>query len=244
MDTLRRGAVETGATFSTASRSDPWPRPTVAGSRLRRPRRPGHRRPLLQRHRHLRRGVPGPPDRPRLRGVAAHGAGGANVWTHDLLHGLLPGPRQHPQAPAPAGHLPGGDPPPTRVGAHAGELLEDLGVSANKIHSTTDRDLLNDNTDLIEAAARLMADLPARRLDATIEAPVRSKLAIDVRTAHLERLDAYLGGRPIGSWDITDNRCLFEIDSAMAGHEPLLYGWKVTTATSLPPCGSSKISSA
>ena len=155
-------------------------------------------------------------------GVSQHtGAGGANVWTHDLLHGLLrarntilkPLPQQATFRVAIRRT--------TRVGAHAGELLEDLGVSATKTHHTTDRDLLNDNTDLIEAAARLMADQPTRRLDATIEHRA-DKLAIDVRTAHLERLDAYLDARPIGSWDITNNRCLFEINSATARHEPLL----------------------
>jgi len=49
----------------------------------------------------------------------------------------------------------------TRVGAHAGELLEDLGVTADTTHDTTDRDLLHDNTDLLKAAACRASDFVA-----------------------------------------------------------------------------------
>jgi cytosine/adenosine deaminase-related metal-dependent hydrolase/C-terminal processing protease CtpA/Prc len=155
-------------------------------------------------------------------GVSEHtGAGGANVWTHDLLHHLLrtrnaiikPLPRQATFRVAVRRT--------TRVGPHAGQLLEDLGVRATTTHAITDHDLLADNKDLIEAAARLMAGKPVRQLDATFESR-GDTVAVDVRTAHLDRLDAYLDNRPIGSWNITNNQCSFDIDVATARHHPLL----------------------
>ena len=149
------------------------------------------------------------------------GAGGANVWSHDLLHRLL---RDGDAILKP---LPGQATfrvairRTTRIGAHAGELLEDLGVSTPNVHAVTENDLLHDNADLIEAAARLIAGIPVRRLDATIERGPTT-LAVDVQTASLERLDAYVDGRPIGSWPITGNRCRFELEDTTAGHERLL----------------------
>jgi hypothetical protein len=154
-------------------------------------------------------------------GVAAHtGAGGANVWTHELLHDLLPGryavlkplPRKATFRVAIRRTM--------RVGAHAGELLEDVGVAATTIHPITERDLLHDNPDLIEAAARLIAAEPVRRLKATFKRR-GERLAVHVETAQLDRLDAYLDGRPIGSWDITDDHCDFEIHPT-ATPKPLL----------------------
>jgi hypothetical protein len=109
----------------------------------------------------------------------------------------------------------------TRVGAHAGELLEDLGVASDKIHPVTVNDLLNDNEDLVEAAATLMRGHPARRLEADVE-PTAEGLTIQVRSANLDRVDAYIDQRPVGSQDVLKDRCLFRVPHAVAGHSAQL----------------------
>ena len=86
-------------------------------------------------------------------GVAERtGAGGANVWTQFLFRELLPA-RNNPLKELPRGaSFRVAVRRTTRVGLHASELLEDLGVAAKTVHPITDRDLLEDDRDLIEAA--------------------------------------------------------------------------------------------
>ena len=155
-------------------------------------------------------------------GVAGHtGAGGANVWTHALLRQLLharnailePLPRQASFRVAVRRT--------TRVGAHAGELLEDLGVASDTIHPITIDDLLHDNQDLIEAAAQLVRGQPVRALDARVET-TRTGLTIQVRASHLDRVDAYLDQRPIGSEDLHDDACSFTVGGDVTGRNPLV----------------------
>jgi C-terminal processing protease CtpA/Prc len=81
------------------------------------------------------------------------GAGGANVWTYDLFSNLLNFPS-----------LPKGVQfrtairRSTRVGEKAGVPLEDLGVRPDRIHKKTRRDILNDNVDMIAAAAQMLVN--------------------------------------------------------------------------------------
>jgi hypothetical protein len=84
-------------------------------------------------------------------GTAARtGAGGANVWTHDLLRLWLPDEIE--QLPAGTGfrialrRV-------TRVRKHEGVPLEDLGVEADVVHRLTKRDITDGNHDLISTAA-------------------------------------------------------------------------------------------
>lgn len=79
----------------------------------------------------------------------ATGAGGANVWTHDLLRSLVPDALR--PLPASAG---------LRVALRRatradGSPLEDLGVVPGTVHRPTRRDL-RDNGDLFDAAAALL----------------------------------------------------------------------------------------
>lgn len=90
----------------------------------------------------------------QILGVAGRtGAGGANVWTHDLLRLWLPD--QLDQLPAGTGfrialrRV-------TRVRANEGVPLEDLGVQPDALHRLTRRDLTDGNHDLLSAAARLV----------------------------------------------------------------------------------------
>jgi C-terminal processing protease CtpA/Prc len=85
-------------------------------------------------------------------GTAAHtGAGGANVWTHDLLRLWLP--EEVDQLPAGTGFRVALR-RVTRSRNNEGIPLEDLGVEADSIHPLTKRDITDSNYDLISAAAR------------------------------------------------------------------------------------------
>jgi C-terminal processing protease CtpA/Prc len=87
-------------------------------------------------------------------GTAAHtGAGGANVWTYDLLRlwleDTLPAPPMGAGFRVALRRV-------TRAGANIGVALEDLGVAADAVHPPTRRDVTEHNQDLIAAAAALL----------------------------------------------------------------------------------------
>jgi hypothetical protein len=79
------------------------------------------------------------------------GAGGANVWPYEFFQGL-PGFSGLPQGV----NFRTAVRRSTRVGPRAGVPLEDLGVVPDQRHRMTRRDILQNNTDLIEHAAQLL----------------------------------------------------------------------------------------
>jgi C-terminal processing protease CtpA/Prc len=88
-------------------------------------------------------------------GTAEHtGAGGANVWTHELLRLRLPDM---------LGDLPAGAGlrvalrKSHRTGSNVGVPLEDLGVQADEVHRLTRRDITEHNQDLLASAVDLLA---------------------------------------------------------------------------------------
>lgn len=85
-------------------------------------------------------------------GTAGHtGAGGANVWTHELLQVWLP----ETLAPLPNGAgFRVALRRATRTRAKVGIAIEDLGVAADIIHTLTRRDITSRNEDLLADAAR------------------------------------------------------------------------------------------
>jgi hypothetical protein len=92
-------------------------------------------------------------------GVGANtGAGGANVWSHQLLRALLEGTTLgESYQPMPGGaDLRVAVRRTLRVGPSAGDVLEDLGVEPAPIYRMTADDLLQGNRDLIAAAAELL----------------------------------------------------------------------------------------
>jgi Peptidase family S41 len=150
-------------------------------------------------------------------GVDANtGAGGANVWTHDLLSALLqlPAPAD-PETPYKA--LPNGAGMRVairrtlRVGEQSGTPVEDLGITPDSRHAMTKDDLLNANKDLINAAGQILKGMPVRRLSVTTN-QAGSTLDIQATTGGIMRLDAYVDGRPLKSVDISDGTHGFEID--------------------------------
>lgn len=103
------------------------------------------------------------------------GAGGANVWSYQLLQKLatLNGESLLEYLPLPDGadfHV--AIRRTVRVGLNAGDILEDLGVIPNRIHPMTKVDLLEDNQELLNTAAQTLFDWQAQR--PTVQQPNQS----------------------------------------------------------------------
>jgi peptidase S41-like protein len=132
------------------------------------------------------------------------GAGGANVWTQDLLKQLLEQPTPDPDSPYKT--LPKGAGMRVsirrtlRVGAFAGTPVEDLGVVPDERHQITRNDLLNANADLMDHAGKLLAGLTVRRLEVAA-ALNGSDLRLDLDVKNVDRADIYVDGRPRASVD-------------------------------------------
>jgi hypothetical protein len=62
-----------------------------------------------------------------------------------------------------------------------------------------------------------MAGHPARSLEADVERNAEGA-TIQVRSANLDRVDAYIDQRPIGSQDVLNGRCSFRVPHAVIGH--------------------------
>ena len=87
------------------------------------------------------------------------GAGGANVFTHELVRTVLEGPGSPIEALPKGANMRVAIRRTTRVGENAGLPLEDLGVVPDATHRLTRNDLLNGNLDLIDEGARILSGL-------------------------------------------------------------------------------------
>jgi Peptidase family S41 len=129
------------------------------------------------------------------------GAGGANVWTHDLLRQLF----GEPFEPLPKkATFRVSFRRTTRQGAAAGTPIEDLGIVPDAVHVMTEQDVLSGNPDLLHAATRMLAALPVRQLAATLGTVSGAELPVTLKTAGIDRVDAALDGRPMMSVDVHD----------------------------------------
>ncbi len=160
------------------------------------------------------------------------GAGGANVWTHGLLHQLmrLPSPPDtgSPYEPLPAGSAMRVSIRRTlRVHERAGTPLEDLGVEPDLRRDLTRNDLLNHNVDLIDFAAATLAAMPLRVLDAVARAAVGDVRHVDVTVDNLDRIDVFIDGRPDTSLDVSVGD--FVIDVPARAQTVRLEGWSEST---------------
>ena len=141
------------------------------------------------------------------------GAGGANVWRHDLLSDLVGGDSASPYEALPSNASMRVSIRRTlRVGASNGTILEDFGVVPNVLHPMTRDDLLNGNVDLLARAAEILDNQEARKLRATFESGSASELAIE--TVGIDRVDIYDGNRPMGSIDVEDGVTSVSLDAA------------------------------
>lgn len=149
-------------------------------------------------------------------GVDANtGAGGANVVTHDDLRAewvdgpLLPLPKGSEMRVALRRCL--------RVGARFGQPVEDLGVIPDEMHELTRQDLLEDNTDLMDAAGALLVGRTPRVLQVTAAAPIAGKRKLIVTTTAVASVDVYLDGRPVSTAATSDGSTDVSIPGGVAG---------------------------
>ena len=115
------------------------------------------------------------------------GAGGANVWTHELLNMVLPPNSGLQPLPMKAG-MRVAIRQCLRVGLRAGQLLEDLGVPPTATHLVTRADLLSDDHDLLRAAGKRLTSAKPRSIHITLGSLDSGKRAITILTRNLRRL--------------------------------------------------------
>jgi hypothetical protein len=122
------------------------------------------------------------------------GAGGANVLRHADLETDWAG--------GPLTPLPGGASMRVslrrtlRVGALAGQPVEDLGVVRDQAHRMTRDDLLHSNRDLLDSAGQILAQGTPRVFDAvlSLQGPM---LRIQLTTEQIGGVDVYVDDRPV-----------------------------------------------
>jgi Peptidase family S41 len=143
------------------------------------------------------------------------GAGGANVWTHDLLRQLFPG-RGSPLSKLPAAaSFRVAIRRTIRVGDRSGVPVEDLGVVPDEIHRITKADVLEANADLLARAGEILASLPAYALSLVVEEK-DGGIEVKATTKRLTRLDAWLDGRPLSTFDVTDGETAITVPAGSA----------------------------
>lgn len=164
----------------------------------------------------------------KILGVAAStGAGGANVWTHEILVNLLPAPNSPFQLPPRGASFRVAVRRSTRVGKRAGVLLEDLGVVPDELHRMTKDDVLNGNVDLIERATAILKEMPSYTLTAAIAAPANGGgPAVTATTKNVDRLDVYVDGRPRLTLDAADGDNRFDLPAGVTAAQLELRGYR------------------
>ncbi len=167
------------------------------------------------------------------------GAGGANVWTHELFKLLLdsppPGDGSGGGAPNPFVDLPAGAGfrasvrRTVRVGAQRGGTpVEDLGIVPDVPYRLSKADIVGANDDLMARAGALLAALPAYTL-ALADPPEKrpdGRVRLRLTTAGLDRVDVAFDDRPVTSLDVSDRTATHTLRPAAADPKRLdLNGW-------------------
>jgi hypothetical protein len=148
------------------------------------------------------------------------GAGGANVWGHELLLTILPA------ADSPFKPLPNNASfrvavrRCTRVGKRSGALVEDLGIVPDEVHRMTKRDVLNGNIDLINRAGEILATMPVQAVTAKVQ-NAGTLQKVDVTTKYVDRLDVFLNARPYRSSDVIDGTISIDLPPLMGDSNTL-----------------------
>jgi hypothetical protein len=127
------------------------------------------------------------------------GAGGANVWSHRLLQFLSANAADH------GGFrlLPQGADLRTairrtlRVGATAGELVEDFGIERDIPYSLTRDDVLHGNVDLVKTVVGKLGDLESHRI-----AVEKTKTGFLLESPGSDFVQVTASGRPVGTFDL------------------------------------------
>ena len=151
----------------------------------------------------------------------ATGAGGANVLGHgDLREGWTGGPLKP---------LPGGADMRVslrrtlRVGARAGQPVEDLGVKPDIDYEMTRDDLLHGNRDLLTKAGEILAAGTVRELRAELAGGQGREVEIDVTTRSVPSTDVYVNGRPRDSQPTPDGTTRFTVRVPASGNATIRF---------------------
>lgn len=139
------------------------------------------------------------------------GAGGANVWGHELLLTMLSKDSPFQGLPKKASFRVAVR-RCTRVGKRAGVLVEDLGVVPDEVHRVTRRDVLHGNVDLINRAGELLAAMPVQAVVAQVQSASNS-VKVEVTTKNVDRLDLFINTRPYRSLDVVDGTTPIDLPS-------------------------------
>jgi len=166
------------------------------------------------------------------------GAGGANVWTHELFRELFPGSEFPFRGLAEGATFRVAFRRTTRQGKAAGTPVEDLGIVPDAVHRMTVRDVLEGNQDLFAAAGRMLAELPVRRLTGTPGTPTAAGLPVTLATRGIDRVDVCVDGRPVLSVDVADGGSEVTLPRSAAGAETVelagFIGGKLVVRSRLP----------
>ena len=141
------------------------------------------------------------------------GAGGANVWTLDMIRTFL-------GQSAPLAALPKGAGMRVairrtlRVGDEAGTEMEDLGIEPDEVHPLTKDDLLKGNPDLLAHAVRLLdrqlSGAAARVFNVT-SAINGTEASLDVACTRVDYFEVTVDGRSQGSRDVTNDAAQIKV---------------------------------
>ncbi|MFG2985553.1 S41 family peptidase [Streptomyces sp. NPDC048258] len=154
------------------------------------------------------------------------GAGGANVWTHEDLVGLLEGDPHSPYVPLPKGAgMRVSIRRTLRVGANSGTPVEDLGITPDELHRMTRRDLLEGNADLLERAGEILKGLTPHAVSITDATPAGGALRLKVKAVNIDRLDVYLDQRPRASVDLSDGQADVTVQDAATAQSARVEGF-------------------
>jgi len=153
------------------------------------------------------------------------GAGGANVWKqNDILSGMNNNRTDDTNFQIKS--LPHGAAMRVslrrtlRVHKHEGMPLEDLGVipdasrydsKSTDVHKMTKQDVLDDNIDLINHAASILAKRPIYKISTEISFN-GNKLTVKSETENISTLDVYIDDRPQLSTDVQNNLTQFDLN--------------------------------
>ena len=133
------------------------------------------------------------------------GAGGGNIWWMKDLLEALPAAQDFPFRP-----LPGGADMSIvirrllRVGRSAGIPLEDYGVIPDQQHAVTRNDIMNEDADLMDAAAGLLGQGVPRRFDVVLS-EAGGELTASFAVLGIDRADVDVDGRPRLTVDLGGN---------------------------------------
>lgn len=138
------------------------------------------------------------------------GAGGANVWQHLVLRVLAeaPGLAENNTLTKVFTELPRmadfrvSSRRMLRAGEQAGLPLEDFGVEPDERHYMTRTDLLNENQDLIQHAAKLLLTQAHYPLTVKLDT---DQCVLQVSSEGIDRIDWYINERPAGSVEVRNN---------------------------------------